>query len=485
MRNLLLIIALVGVPCSPLLAATLVVPTDHETVADALDSAQAGDTVLIQPGNHKAVGLLLPDGVSLRGNGADPSQTILDGQLSGRILTCESQTTMPTIENLTFRKGRAQGPTSYDGSGGAILCSNGDVLIRDCRFEDNEAQDHGGAIRSSHASPRIENCVFIGNVAAGGGGALDCSYGSDPTVGASMFQANSAAWGGAVSCRAQSSPRLENCVLDGNTAAGSPGLGGAVFSDYEAHPVLVQTTLCDNEAKNGGAAASLEASGLSLETCTLAGNTAMSQGGGLFLSGATASVAASVISFNEGKSLHLQDAAQSEISCTDIYGNTGGDWVLEIKAQKNDPGNLDVDPLYCTLEPGDPARFAPRKDSPLLAVQELCGQLGAMPVGCAASAVGGSLPAMAVAGLAAHPNPFNPRTSINFELTRDAHVRVKVHDLHGAVVRQLADTALTAGSHSLSWNGVDAVGRALAAGTYLVVAEANGEQLVTKVALIK
>ncbi|PID81992.1 hypothetical protein CSB20_00220 [bacterium DOLZORAL124_64_63] len=485
MKVFLLTIALLGVFGSPLPAATLVVPIDHATIAAALEHAQPGDTVLIQPGQYEAVGLQLPVGVSLKGAGADPGETILDGQNAGRILTCEGQTSASVIENLTFRRGWAWGLTSYDGSGGAILCSNGDVLIRVCHFENNTAQYHGGAIRSSHASPWIEDCVFSGNRAAGGGGALDCSYGSNPVVINGVFRGNWAAWGGGVSCRADSHPRLEKCVLEGNVAMDTPGLGGAVFSDFKARPVLTQTILCDNIAKNGGGVASLGVSGVNLHMCTLVGNMALSQGGGFFLCGAKSSVFRSVISFNRGGSLHLRGTAQMELGCTDIFGNTGGDWVPAIRKQKDHSGNLHADPLFCTMERGMPGRFAPRADSPLVTDQGPCKILGALPVGCAVSAVKGSVPTMTVAGLAAHPNPFNPRTSINFQLTRDAHVRVRVHDVHGAVVHQLVDAPLAAGHHTLSWKGVDAAGRALAAGTYLVVAEANGEQLVTKVALIK
>jgi len=68
--------------------------------------------------------------------------------------------------------------------------------------------------------------------------------------------------------------------------------------------------------------------------------------------------------------------------------------------------------------------------------------------------------------LRAFPNPFNPQTTIAFTLDHDTRVRLTVHDVRGRVVRTLADGALTAGEHALSWNGRDDAGRVVASGVY-------------------
>ncbi len=485
MRNLLLIIVLPLLVAVSADGATLGVPQDFETVAGALEVAQAGDIVLVQPGTYLENGLVLPDGVWLEGNGSSPEQTILDGEGIGRILTCEGLQAGAGVMNLLFRNGHAQGPTSYDGSGGAVLCSNSNLTITNCRFETNRAQDHGGAVRASHSSPDLSLCVFIGNSADGGGGALDCSYQSSPQVQECEFRNNAAAWGGAVSCRAESHASLEDCVLDGNEAVGSPGMGGAIFTDIESAPVMSRTTVCGNQATYGGGVASLVSSALDMAQCTLVGNGAVGQGAGLFLKGANPTITATLVTFNEGESLNLSDGASPTIQCTDIFGNEGGDWVPGIAGQKDEPGNVELDPLFCSVDAGDPTRFYLQGDSPLLALEELCGELGALPAGCAASAVSGSLAPAALAGLMAHPNPFNPRTRISFELQEAGRVRVQVYDLKGALIRCLSDVAMEVGVHTLVWNGQDAAGRIMAAGTYLVVAETAGQNITTKVALLK
>lgn len=77
------------------------------------------------------------------------------------------------------------------------------------------------------------------------------------------------------------------------------------------------------------------------------------------------------------------------------------------------------------------------------------------------------------------PNPFNPRARIRFELDRDAHVRVAVHDVAGRRLRVLVDGPLPAGSHGVEWDGLDARARALPSGVYLCGLRA-GDTLATR-----
>jgi len=74
------------------------------------------------------------------------------------------------------------------------------------------------------------------------------------------------------------------------------------------------------------------------------------------------------------------------------------------------------------------------------------------------------------------PNPFNPRTTIIFELPAAATVDLRVHDLTGRVVRTLAaGDAYGPGRHELVWDGTDAAGRDAASGVYVCRLVAVGE----------
>jgi len=64
------------------------------------------------------------------------------------------------------------------------------------------------------------------------------------------------------------------------------------------------------------------------------------------------------------------------------------------------------------------------------------------------------------------PNPFNPMTEISFSLASEQNVKLGVYDIKGHLVRELNPGTLTAGQHSVFWDGVDGAGRGLPSGTY-------------------
>lgn len=83
------------------------------------------------------------------------------------------------------------------------------------------------------------------------------------------------------------------------------------------------------------------------------------------------------------------------------------------------------------------------------------------------------------------PNPFNPRTTIAFELPVESRVRAEVLDLRGAHVRTLVRKGFPAGRHSLVWSGIDDGGGAVASGVYFVRIRAAGETRTQKIALLR
>ena len=90
-----------------------------------------------------------------------------------------------------------------------------------------------------------------------------------------------------------------------------------------------------------------------------------------------------------------------------------------------------------------------------------------------------------VRGLANFPNPFNPATVIDFELTRPARVRLAVYTVAGDLVVVLADDELAAGRHAITWRGSDGAGRALPSGVYVYRVSAgstvvSGKMLLTR-----
>lgn len=64
------------------------------------------------------------------------------------------------------------------------------------------------------------------------------------------------------------------------------------------------------------------------------------------------------------------------------------------------------------------------------------------------------------------PNPFNPKTTIEFTLAKPATVGVGIYDATGAWVVRLDSGARDAGTHRVEWSGNDAHGRPVGSGVY-------------------
>ena len=84
-----------------------------------------------------------------------------------------------------------------------------------------------------------------------------------------------------------------------------------------------------------------------------------------------------------------------------------------------------------------------------------------------------------------YPNPFNPVTTIRYDLPDDAHVVLAIHDLMGRDVITLVDGPKTAGSRFIQWNARDKQGRAVSAGLYLYTILAGQYTKTNKMVLIK
>jgi hypothetical protein len=94
-------------------------------------------------------------------------------------------------------------------------------------------------------------------------------------------------------------------------------------------------------------------------------------------------------------------------------------------------------------------------------------------------------PAMAARLEPAFPNPFNPTTTLAFTLEAAMDVRLAVYGLDGRLVRVLAAENRSAGRHTVTWDGRDEAGRALASGVYVGSLEAGGERRTRRLTLVK
>jgi hypothetical protein len=73
-----------------------------------------------------------------------------------------------------------------------------------------------------------------------------------------------------------------------------------------------------------------------------------------------------------------------------------------------------------------------------------------------------------------YPNPFNPSTQIKFALPTNSSVRITIYNLLGEVVRELVNTDMNSGVHTVQWNAEDISGKKVSSGIYFYELNASG-----------
>jgi hypothetical protein len=93
------------------------------------------------------------------------------------------------------------------------------------------------------------------------------------------------------------------------------------------------------------------------------------------------------------------------------------------------------------------------------------------------------------------PNPFNPCTTISFDLSvSDSRnidsttlypVRIEIYNIKGQKVKTLVDNFYSLGSHSVVWDGTDDSNRSISSGIYFYRLKSIDTTLTRKMVLIK
>jgi hypothetical protein len=84
------------------------------------------------------------------------------------------------------------------------------------------------------------------------------------------------------------------------------------------------------------------------------------------------------------------------------------------------------------------------------------------------------------------PNPFNPSTTIRYELASPARVTLRVHDVAGRVIRVLeGEDRREPGVHEITWDGRDDDGRTVASGVYFYRIDVGGSSETRRMVMLK
>jgi len=85
-----------------------------------------------------------------------------------------------------------------------------------------------------------------------------------------------------------------------------------------------------------------------------------------------------------------------------------------------------------------------------------------------------------------YPNPFNPTTTISFNLTTEItdSIELVIYNIKGQEMKQLNSNQISAGQNSIIWNGTDKYGHPVSSGVYYYSLKLNGKTVATKKCLL-
>lgn len=282
----------------------------------------------------------------------------------------------------------------------------------------------GGGVYLMNASLLFVNCVFT-DLEADFGGAVYCGEESSAVFSNCWFKGNYArAVGGAAACTGGSTPFFYGCLFVDNTAE---AMGGTINAALGASPSIIACTMVDP------ALSSWDADGVTMERVILTGGGWVGDAGSLPV-----------------------------IDCSNIY-NSG---VGSLASFKDANANISADPQFCGAADNDNP-YTLNASSPCVAsANPSCNRMGAFDAICDfESDVPEGLPTVSRLH-PNYPNPFNPRTTIKFDLNRSGPVDLAVFDVAGRLVKRLVSESMAAGSHNVTWEGRDSGDHLVSAGVY-------------------
>jgi len=196
----------------------------YRTIQKGIDSAVAGDTVLVADGTYIGTGNVNLDfggkAITVKSENG-PANCIIDceGKAGTRgFYFHNSETSASVVDGFTIRNGYA---SPYEGSG--IYCANSSPTIKNNIITGNRANLGSGIYCYDNSSPTITNNTITGNTAfisgdsSGNGGGIYCSS-SSPTITNNTITGNSASYGGGIYCSSFSAPlTITNTILWNNS----------------------------------------------------------------------------------------------------------------------------------------------------------------------------------------------------------------------------------------------------------------------------
>ena len=249
----------------------------------ALDAANASgdaDVIVLGAGVEYVLSSCAPGELTssngqltIVGNGATIRQTC-----AGQRVLRNTSSDLLTVDNTTL--------TGGDGStdGGAILSTAGPVAIVGSTIAGNQAQGNGGGVFVDGAALTIDRSSIRDNRSFdyGGGVGVDGTLAMTQSVVEGNSVTGAGAYGGGVYVLSGAAGgRISGSVVRNNHADGAGSLGGGVYVDTGSLSIDT-STVADNTAAAGDGGGVYAYYDTTITHSTVSGNTAGGRGGGVF-----------------------------------------------------------------------------------------------------------------------------------------------------------------------------------------------------------
>lgn len=443
------------------------IPQDFPTIQEGIDTASDGFIVFVDDGiyyenldiNNKDIILQSVDGAE---------NCIIDGSSDDTVIKIENSDSSE-IRGFTIQNGLA----TYGGG----ININGSPLIKDCIIQNNNATKGGGVFITG--SPVIEsNLIHDNSVTVAGAGIV--SYGGSAVI--------------------------QNNIISGNI---SDKYGGGIHIEDSGNVMIASNEIIDNSALTKGGGACFYADGFGgIFNNNLVANNASEQASAIFFSFGNYTLINNTIANNEVNDVGLNfiDYSQAVLINNIIWNNADEEIVVSpaanievmhcnIQGGWEGESNIDVNPRFVGQSYGDfnitgfshcvgagideieisgiwysaplediegISRPAPVSSNPDIGAYE---NLNGVPYVSTEDhqllAVDHSLKNL--------PNPFNPSTTISFNLssTDIKNAKIEIFNIKGQKIRTFSiDTSANPIEYHIVWNGTDFNEQPVGSGVY-------------------
>lgn len=300
---------LLALTAGTVLAADIRVPADVPSIQAAIDQAQAGDRVLVDPGTWPGPVDFLGKDIVVEAI-AGPGDTVIDGGgATGFVVRFTGgEGRAATLRGFAVTGGFGQGGSTGAGPGGGILIEGAAPTLEGNVIAGNTGV-LGGGLSVVDGAPRLVDNTFLGNQALQGGG-LYVQGGALDAVG-NRFEDNAAVqFGGGAALVWGAAVTLSSSQFVGNTAS---SFGGGLYAGHASLDLSGNDFIGNGRVEPGGSPGSW---------VVLTGG-----GGGIYSTGSSGRIDRSRLLDNVaafGSALYVAGAGDLEVANSLFAGNAAG-----------------------------------------------------------------------------------------------------------------------------------------------------------------